>query len=185
MACLSCGVLASCARQSPQNVPMPMAKSSIVLTSPGFKEGEMIPATYTCDGANISPPLNWSGVPHDAKSLVLICTDPDAPGGNWTHWLLWNMPSPARKLLEGFSQKTTLANGAVQGTNDWKKIGWSGPCPPSGTHRYVFTIYALDTTLKLPPSTTKTKLLAALQNHALAQGELMGKYARAGQKTSP
>lgn len=177
-AALLCGVLASCARQAPDAVPV-AAKAAITLKSSAFTDGGNIPAKYTCDGVNISPPLNWSGVPHEAKSLALICTDLDAPSGQWAHWLLWNIPSPARKLLEGFSQKSTLANGAVQGINDFKKTGWGGPCPPSGSHRYRFVIYALDTNLKLPPSTTQTELIAAMQNHVLAQGELTGKYAHA------
>jgi Raf kinase inhibitor-like YbhB/YbcL family protein len=112
------------------------------------------------------------------KSQVLICTDPDAPGGVWTHWLLWNLPAASRKLLEGFAEKRTLVNGAVQGTNDFKKIGWGGPCPPAGTHRYTFTIYALDQTLpdSLGARTTREELLKAMQGHIIAQGELTAKY---------
>lgn len=156
----------------------PSVKNSIILNSPAFQEGGSIPAKYTCDGANLSPPLNWSGVPHEAKSFVLICNDPDAAGGEWTHWLLWNLPAPSRKLLEGFSAKEKIANGAAQGANDFKNIGWGGPCPPSGTHRYVFTIYALDTTLQIPATSGKIQLMQAMSTHILAQGQLTGNYAR-------
>jgi Raf kinase inhibitor-like YbhB/YbcL family protein len=174
--CAACGVLTSCGptTTAPPNLPR------IKLESAAFKEGGQIPAKYTCDGANISPPLSWSGVPDSVKSQVLICTDPDAPRGVWTHWLMWNLPAASRKLLEGFSEKSTLVNGAVQGTNDFKKIGWGGPCPPSGTHRYVFTIYALDQSLpsSLSSRTTREELLKAMQGHIIAEGELTAKYAR-------
>lgn len=160
----------------------PSVPQSIVIKSSAFKEAANIPSKYTCDGANVSPPLEWQGVPRDkTKSLALICTDPDAPGGEWTHWLIWNLPPPTRKLLEGFAGKSTLANGAVQGTNDFKKVGYGGPCPPSGSHRYVFAIYALDEEIKLPSTSEKTELLKAMQNHILAQGQLTGKYGRTGQ----
>jgi len=138
----------------------------------------MIPKKYTCDGPDASPPLNWSDVPAKAKSLALIVDDPDAPMGTWVHWVAWNIPPDARSLDEGVPKKDSLPNGMKQGTTDFRSIGYGGPCPPSGTHRYFFKLYALDTALNLPPSTTKKDLERAMQGHVLRQVELIGKYAR-------
>jgi Raf kinase inhibitor-like YbhB/YbcL family protein len=148
------------------------------LKSPAFTAGGTIPKKYTCDGPDVSPPLSWSDVPAGAKSLTLIADDPDAPMGTWVHWVAWNIPPNARGLEEGMPKKDSLPNGMKQGTTDFRSIGYGGPCPPSGTHRYFFKLYALDTTLNLPPSTTKKDLEKAMQGHLLQQGELMGKYAR-------
>jgi hypothetical protein len=148
------------------------------LKSSAFTAGEMIPKKYTCDGPDVSPPLNWSDVPAGAKSLALIADDPDAPMGTWVHWVAWNIPPNARGLEEGVPKKDSHPNGMKQGTTDFRSIGYGGPCPPSGTHRYFFKLYALDTSLNLPPSTTKKDLEKGMQGHLLQQVELMGKYAR-------
>jgi hypothetical protein len=148
------------------------------LTSAAFKPGELIPTKYTCDGPDVSPPLSWSDPPAGTKSFALISDDPDAPVGTWVHWVLWNVPAVARSLEENLPKKESLPSGAKQGTTDFRRIGYGGPCPPSGTHRYFFKLYALDTTLNLPASTTKKDLEKAMQGHILAQAELMGKYRR-------
>jgi len=148
------------------------------LKSSAFATGGMIPTKYTCDGPDVSPPLSWSDVPAAAKSLALIADDPDAPMGTWVHWVAWNIPPNARGLEEGVPKKDSLPNGMKQGTTDFRSVGYGGPCPPSGTHRYFFKLYALDTSLNLPPSTTKKDLEKALQGHLLQQVELIGKYAR-------
>lgn len=148
------------------------------LKSSAFQPGEMIPAKYTCDGPDVSPPLSWSDPPAGTRSFALISDDPDAPVGTWVHWVMWNIPPSARALEENLPKKDSLPNGAKQGTTDFRRIGYGGPCPPSGTHRYFFKLYALDTTLDLPPTTTKKALEKATQGHILAQAELMGKYRR-------
>ena len=148
------------------------------LKSSVFEVGGMIPKKYTCDGPDVSPPLSWSDVPVVTKSLALIADDPDAPMGTWVHWVAWNIPANARALEEDVPKRDTLPNGMKQGTTDFRRIGYGGPCPPSGTHRYFFKLYALDTTLNLPLGTTKKDLEKAMQGHVLAQTELMGKYAR-------
>ncbi len=149
---------------------------NIKLNSTAFQPDGMIPAKYTCDGANVSPPLEWSGVPEATKSLALICDDPDAPGKTWVHWVVFNLPASKTSLPENVPPQETIAGGGKQGTNDFKKIGYGGPCPPSGTHRYFFKIYALDTELKLDSKTTKDQLSQAMKDHLLAQGELIGRY---------
>ena len=151
---------------------------ALELTSPAFSEGEMIPARYTCDGSDISPALSWSGVPKTAKSLALICDDPDAPMGTWVHWVLFNIPADAVGLPAEISSAATLENGARHGKNDFRRLGYGGPCPPGGTHRYFFRLYALDTALDLDSGITKAQLVEAMQGHILAEGQLMGKYQR-------
>ena len=148
------------------------------LTSAAFEPGGMIPAKYTCDGPDVSPPLSWTEVPPDTRSFALIADDPDAPVGTWVHWVLWNIPASAGSLEENLPKTASLANGAQQGTTDFRRIGYGGPCPPSGTHRYFFKLYALDIMLDLPSSTTKQDLERAMKGHILAQTELMGKYRR-------
>ncbi len=148
------------------------------LKSSAFQPGEMIPAKYTCDGPDVSPPLSWSEPAAGTKSFALISDDPDAPAGTWVHWVMWNIPASARALDENLPKQESLPNGAKQGTTDFRRIGYGGPCPPSGTHRYFFRLYALDTTLNLPARTTKKDLEKAMQGHTLAQAELMGKYRR-------
>ena len=148
------------------------------LKSQAFQPGAMIPAKYTCDGEDVSTPLNWSDPPSGTQSFALVSDDPDAPVGIWVHWVVWNIPSSARALEENLPKTASLPNGAKQGTTDFRQVGYGGPCPPSGTHRYFFKVYALDTTLNLPASTTKKELEKVMQSHILAQAELMGKYHR-------
>jgi len=150
----------------------------IKLTSSAFKDGDMIPSRYTCDGEEVSPALAWSGAPEGTKSIALISDDPDAPMGTWVHWVIFNIPPDSRGLPEDVSRDKTLRDGSIQGINDSREIGYGGPCPPSGTHRYYFKIYALDTRLKLSPGITKNQLLEAMKGHVLGEGQLMGKYKR-------
>ena len=150
----------------------------IKITSSAFEDGGLIPPKYTCDGADISPPLQWEAVPEGTKSIALICDDPDAPMGTWVHWVLFNLPAETRELAENTPPDGTLANGAKQGTSDFGRIGYGGPCPPSGTHRYFFKIYALDAQVELAAGARKPDLLKAMEGHILAQAQLIGKYKR-------
>jgi len=147
--------------------------SELKITSPAFAQRTAIPVRYTCDDQDINPPLLIDTVPNGAKSLALIVDDPDAPVGIWVHWVVWNIPPQTREIKEN-----SLPAGAVQGLNDWKRNRYGGPCPPSGTHRYFFRLYALDTTLDLAPTTAKAALERAMQGHVIARGELMGTYRR-------
>jgi Raf kinase inhibitor-like YbhB/YbcL family protein len=146
---------------------------TLTITSPAFTAGAAIPAKYTCDGADASPPLIIGTVPAGTRSLALIMDDPDAPGGMWVHWVVWNISPQTREIREN-----ALPDGVGQGKNDWNRNSYGGPCPPSGTHRYFFKLYALDGTLNLGASTTKTDLERAMQGHILGRGELMGTYRR-------
>jgi len=148
------------------------------LTSSAFGAGEMIPRRYSCDGDDLSPPLAWTGVPAGAKALALICDDPDAPVGTWVHWVLFNLPADLTQLPEGLPAAQTLENGAIHGTNSWKRVGYGGPCPPSGTHRYFFKLYALDAPLTLGSNATARDVQAAMKGHVLAEAQLMGRYRR-------
>jgi len=149
------------------------------LTSATFAEGELIPAKHTCDDKNVSPPLKWSGAPPGTKSLALIVDDPDAPAGTWVHWVLYDLPGSASELPEDLPKGQYLPNGAKQGLNDFKHLGYGGPCPPKGNpHRYLFKLYALDTSLDLKPGATKKELEGAIGKHVLAQGQLIGTYKR-------
>jgi len=150
----------------------------IVVSSEAFKDGETIPPEYTCDGKNVSPALLWEGIPAGAKSIALIMDDPDAPGGMFVHWVLYNIPASARKLPEGMAKNETLGDGSRQGMTDFGRVGYGGPCPPKGTHRYYFKVYALDTMLNMQPGASKKQLENAMKGHILAQGELMGRYGR-------
>jgi hypothetical protein len=146
--------------------------ATMKVTSSAFHEGGNIPSKFTCDGSDTSPPLQIRGVPSGAKSLVLIADDPDAPGGLFTHWLVWNIPSQTDSIAEGSAPK------GVQGANDFGKSGYRGPCPPSGTHRYSFKIFALDRELELRSGAKRSQVEAAMKGHVIAQGELVGRYAR-------
>ena len=150
----------------------------IKVTSPAFEDGGLIPPKYTCDGADISPPLQWDVVPEGTESIALICDDPDAPMGTFVHWVIFALPAETRELAENIPADKTLANGAKQGTSDFGRIGYGGPCPPSGTHRYFFKIYALDTEIDLAGGADKSRLLKAMEGHILSQGQLIGKYKR-------
>jgi Raf kinase inhibitor-like YbhB/YbcL family protein len=144
------------------------------ITSPAFAAGETIPVKYTCDGNDISPPLQWSEPPANTQSLALVVDDPDAPVGTWDQWILFNLPADARELPE----QATPPGGAQDGHNSWGRTGYGGPCPPGGTHRYFFKLYALDIMLDLPAGATKNTLQTAMEGHILAQAELMGRYSR-------
>jgi hypothetical protein len=148
------------------------------IKSSAFGSGEMIPAKYTCDGADFSPQLEWSRSPAGAKSFALICDDPDAPMGTWVHWVIYDIPPSATMLAEGITREKDLPGGGTQGINDFRKIGYGGPCPPGGTHRYFFKLYALDAMLGLKPGITKDQLLTAMRGHILAEAQLMGTYRR-------
>ncbi|MCX7624781.1 MAG: YbhB/YbcL family Raf kinase inhibitor-like protein [Candidatus Sumerlaeaceae bacterium] len=150
----------------------------LTVTSPAFSEGGPIPSKYTCDGPDFSPPLEIRHIPDGTKSLALISDDPDAPRGTWVHWVLYDWPPTQPDLPENLPKTGELSNGAKQGTNDFRRLGYGGPCPPSGTHRYFFKVYALDTVLGKPSGLTKAQLEAAMKGHILAEGVLMGRYAR-------
>lgn len=157
--------------------------SSLKLSSSAFSPKGKIPAKYTCEGSDVSPSLEWSGVPPGAKSLALIVDDPDAPDPRapkmtWVHWVLYNLPLSARGLPEAV-QKKALPDGTREGLNDWKRTGYGGPCPPIGEHRYFFKLYALDTVLPDLGNPTKAQLEKAIQGHILAQAELLGTYEKA------
>jgi Raf kinase inhibitor-like YbhB/YbcL family protein len=155
------------------------SSAQIQLTSSAFKHGDRIPVRHTCEGADASPPLQWSGGPVERRSLALVCDDPDAPRGNWVHWVLYNLPGQTLELTEGMPSTPELPSGARQGRNDSGDIGYSGPCPPPGKpHRYYFRLYALDVLLTLPYGVSKAELEEAMADHILAQGTLMGTYQR-------
>ena len=148
------------------------------VTSSAFGQGEPIPTQYTCDGDDISPPLAWENPPEGTKGFTLINDDPDAPVGTWDHWILFNLPADARSLPEAVPPDAELAGGGQHGQNSWRRLGYGGPCPPSGTHRYFFKLYALDTTLNLDSGTNKKQVLQAMEGHILGQAELMGVFSR-------
>ena len=155
------------------------AITTIVLSSTAFKEGDKIPGKHTCDGQDISPALMWNEPPEQTESLALIVDDPDAPSGVFTHWVLFNIPKNVYQLGEGVSSQEQLDNGALQGKNGFGRIGYGGPCPPQGsTHRYQFTIYALDQHLNLKAGASKKQVVDAMKGHILAQGQLTGTYQR-------
>ena len=149
------------------------------LRSPALSPGGEIPVNYTCDGADLSPPLRWSDPPEKTKSFALIADDPDAPGGTWVHWVLYGVPGTLHELPEGVPPQETVAGIGTQGLNDFPRLGYGGPCPPRGpAHRYFFKLYSLDAELTLPPRKTKADLLKAIEGHVLGQAELMGRYKR-------
>jgi len=149
------------------------------LTSAAFSEGKMIPVKYTCDGDDLSPPLAWSGAPAGTQAFALIADVPDAPIGTWAHWVFYNIPADVTALPEGISLIPAPMSGGVQGANSGRRIGYSGPCPPGGMHRYFFKLYALDAPIpSLGDRATAADIETAMQGHILAQTELMGRYAR-------
>ena len=159
----------------------------IQVFSKAFSEGEVIPVQYTCDGDNVSPPLLWGSIPKDTQSLALICEDPDAPSGIFTHWVIFDLAPLVSGLPEAVPTTATLEEGGTQGANDFKQIGYGGPCPPPGNpHRYFFRLYALNAKLQLPSGVTRQELTHTMRGHILAEGHLMGTYQRrAGQAANP
>ena len=167
-------LICSCAPAQTEATPMTQMK----LESPAFAEGQSIPSKYTCEGEDISPPLQWSNLPTGTKTLALIVDDPDAPDPKapkrtWVHWVLYEIPANASGLPEG---GTPLPLGTREGLNDWERTGYGGPCPPIGTHRYFFKLYALDASLGDLSEPTKGQLEQAMHKHVLAQAELIGTY---------
>lgn len=150
-----------------------MDAAILQIHSEAFKDSQPIPAKYTCDGENISPPLQWTGIPKGTKSLVLIVDDPDAPKKTWTHWVVFNIDPTLTEIKEGEYPK-----GSYQGINDFKHPSYGGPCPPSGSHRYYFKLFALNDTLKLSPGATKEQVEKAMQLHIIGQAQLIGTYSR-------
>ncbi|HIJ65963.1 MAG TPA: YbhB/YbcL family Raf kinase inhibitor-like protein [Candidatus Hydrogenedentes bacterium] len=152
---------------------------SLTVSSSAFQNGAAIPKQYTGDGPDVSPPLTWGAPPDGTKSFALICDDPDAPVGTWVHWVIYDIKPETRELPEGVPTQETLADGAKQGLNDFRKVGYGGPAPPRGKpHRYFFKLYALDAELGLKPRATKKDVERAMKGHVLADGQLMGTYQR-------
>jgi Raf kinase inhibitor-like YbhB/YbcL family protein len=149
------------------------------IESPAFGSGEPIPRVHTCDGDDTSPDLSWRDVPEATEALALVVDDPDAPAGTWVHWLIWNVPATAGGMPGGVGSDGP-PSGGVQGANSWGNARWQGPCPPEGTHRYYFRLFALDCSLALPAGASRGDLEKAMAGHVLAEAELMGRYARAG-----
>ncbi len=147
--------------------------AGMTITSGAFVDRGQIPAKYTCDGEGVNPPLTISGVPVGTKSLSLIVDDPDAPGGTWTHWVLWNIKPDTANI-----SKNSVPVGAVVGINSWPKNEYGGPCPPAGSHRYFFKLYALDTELTIPITGNAGELMNTMAGHILTQTELVGNYSR-------
>ncbi|MCL7393387.1 MAG: YbhB/YbcL family Raf kinase inhibitor-like protein [Thaumarchaeota archaeon] len=155
--------------------------TGFILESPAFRDNGRIPEKYTCDGLDTSPPLRWRDQPPGTKSFAIIVEDPDAPGGIFTHWIVYNIPADVNQLDEGIEPAGELPGGIMQGLNDFGRIGYGGPCPPPGKpHRYVFRIYALDTMLELGPAASKNELLKLMKGHILAEATLTGIYSRLG-----
>ena len=149
------------------------------ITSTAFSEGQPIPEKFTCQGRDLSPPLKWTSMPANTKSLALIADDPDAPAGTWVHWVLYDLPATTTELAEDTPKSVSLPGGAKQGFNDFRRLGYGGPCPPPGQpHRYFFKLYALDKVLDLKPGATKKDVERAMENHILGQAQLMGTYQR-------
>jgi len=178
-------LLSACAPSAPATpepvIDDPLAMEdamSIELNSNAFAHEGAIPERYSCKGEDISPALSWGEPPAGTQSFALIMDDPDAPVGTWDHWLLFNIPSSVRGLPESIGSNATLPDGIMSGNNSWGRTGYGGPCPPSGTHRYFFKLYALDETLAISPSATKGELEKAMVGHILAQGELMGTFTK-------
>jgi len=172
-------VLAGCTARKDAEEVDPGKSGGLILKSPAFANGKPIPARHTGDGEDASPPLQWSGVPAQAASLVIICEDPDAPSGTFVHWLIYDIPAKEKGLPEAVPRDEKLANGACQGTNDFGRFGYLGPSPPSGpVHHYHFKLYALSKPTGLKPGASKGDLMAAMKGKVLASAELIGTYRR-------
>lgn len=171
------------AEDSPNSVKKGEDRMFLTLVSPSFEHQCDIPSRFTCEGADISPALQWSGIPQGTQTLALIVDDPDAPDPKnprmtWVHWILYNIPASATELPEGL-KPAHLPSGTQEGLNDWKRTGYGGPCPPIGKHRYFFKLYALDTELPVVKNITKSQLEKSMQGHILATAELIGLYKKA------
>lgn len=180
-------LLAACdTTPAPTPRPAPAATTALpsssapafALTSPSFGQGQPIPAVYTCTGKGQSPPLQWSNPPPGTQRLALTVLDPDAPGGVFIHWVIYNIPAATRSLPEAEPTTVTLPDGSRQGQNGASSTGYTGPCPPSGTHHYIFHLYALDAALDLPDNATNDQLVKAADGHVLGQVKLMGTYSK-------
>lgn len=169
---ITCIALAACSDIASPGVEIMDKKisSSLIIKSPAFSDNTMMPRKYSCQGDDINPPLEFQGIPSNAKSLVLIVEDPDAPMGTWDHWVLFNIP-----IINNISEDS-IPQGALQASNSWGNNSYGGPCPPSGTHRYMFRLYALDTMLSLDESANKSDVESAMQGHVIAQALLTGLY---------
>lgn len=176
---LAAALFTACARSDSAPQISSSGPMHLTLNCSAFNAGATIPARFTCQGENISPPLQWTNAPPATKSFALLCEDPDAPSGLWVHWVLFNLPADTTHLDEHLPPREELPNGARQGRNDFKHIGYGGPCPPPGPpHRYFFKLYALDAPLDLSAGASRQQLLESMQGHILAQTELMAKYQR-------
>jgi Raf kinase inhibitor-like YbhB/YbcL family protein len=166
--------------RSPEGSPFESlyVANPIALESNAFAAGASIPRRYTCDGEDLSPVVRWGAVLDKTKTLILVMDDPDAPGQAFVHWLVYNLPAAIRELPENLPKQSALDIGGVQAKNDFGKYGYGGPCPPSGTHRYIFRLFALDVALNLQPDVSKREIIKAMQGHVLASGELIGLYSR-------
>lgn len=168
--------LSSCS--SADTLELPDGAIRMILSSPELMPGKPISSQFTCDDKNISPALEWSPIPENTKSIVLIMDDPDAPGGTWDHWVVFNIPPENIGIPENFTADTEKSLTCIQGKNSWNKNEYGGPCPPGGTHRYIFRVYALDTILSLTASSNKTEVETAIKGHISGGGSLQGSYTR-------
>ena len=172
--CAAIPMMAACSKDDVR-----VSTPTLHLVSGAISDGGVVPTVYTCDGHNYSPPLKWSSPPRLTGSFAVICDDPDAPSGDFTHWIVYNIPPDMRRLPEQVPSTATLSSGAHQGQNDFERIGYNGPCPPQGPqHHYHFHVYALDRRLTLPDNAGRADIDAAMQGHIIAQGELVATYGR-------
>jgi Raf kinase inhibitor-like YbhB/YbcL family protein len=172
-------ILCGCQGSPPEERVQEAAGGTLQIESDAFRAEGTIPHLYTCDGEDLSPPLSWSEPPAGTQSLALVCVDPDAPAGTWDHWVLFNIPAATRSLPEGISADPVVEGLGTHGSNSWRRLGYGGPCPPQGaTHRYIFKLYALDTSLELDPGASRKDLEKIVQGHILAEGQLLGNYGR-------
>lgn len=176
---LLCAFLLACSASDQKAAAPPAAAEKFTLSSAAFDAGGMIPRQFSCEGSDISPALKWTDPPAGTQSLALIVDDPDAPAGTWVHWVLYDLPASARELPEAMATDAELPSGARHGRNDFRRLGYGGPCPPPGpAHHYHFKLYALDQKLDLKAGATKAQVEHAMEGHILAKAELIGLYRR-------
>ena len=178
LVCPTIVLVLACGAPAKSSVMAADSSAGMMLVSTAFKAGETIPTRYSLYGENLTPDLTWDKTPEGTKSFALICRDPDAPGGTFIHWVLFNIPENVRGLPEGLARTATLPAGGQQGRNSFHRLGYDGPKPPSGTHRYYFDLYALDARPALDRAVTADRVLEAMKGHVLAQASLMGRYER-------